>query len=156
MTKEAVITRQTTPADSTEVTAHILSPEDIPYVWEEVEPMLAMVSEHTEGELLTEDFMTPLEEGHMQLWVAIENKNIIAAMVTQVVTYPQKRVLRIIALGGEGFKKIKEFTPMVESFAVRLECSSLELWGRKGWKKLLPDWKSSYIVYTKDIKMRMQ
>ena len=45
---------------------------------------------------------------------------------------------------------------MVESFAVRLECSALEMWGRKGWKKLLPDWNDTYIVYTKDLKQRMQ
>ena len=45
---------------------------------------------------------------------------------------------------------------MVESFAIQCECSAIEMWGRKGWKKLLPDWKDSYIVFTKDIKTRMQ
>ena len=45
---------------------------------------------------------------------------------------------------------------MVEAFAIKYECSALEMWGRKGWKKLLPDWKDSYIVYTKDIRTRMQ
>jgi len=29
------------------------------------------------------------------------------------------------------------------------------MWGRKGWKKLLPDWKDTYIVYTKDLQGRM-
>ena len=157
MTSSLVIGKHAHQHNSVGVRAHLLSPEDIPYVWEDIEPLLAKVSKHTEGEMLPEDFMTPLEEGLMQLWVAIEEKNIIAAMVTQIVPYPQKKTLRVIAIAGSDFKGLyARFNDMIEGFAVRVGCSSMELWGRKGWKKLLPDWKDSYIVYTKDIKTRMQ
>jgi len=44
---------------------------------------------------------------------------------------------------------------MFESFAIDNGCAALELWGRKGWKKMLPEWNDSYIVYTKEIKERM-
>jgi hypothetical protein len=136
--------------------AHLLQPEDVAYIWEDVAPMLARVTSHTEGELEPDDFIEPLTHGEMQLWIAIEDKEIIAALITQVIPYPQKKVLRLISLAGEDFSKFKDFISMVESFAIRSECSSLEMWGRKGWKKLLPDWKDSYIVFTKDIKERMQ
>jgi len=138
------------------VTAHLLSPEDVPYMWEEVAPLLAKVAPHTEGELHPDDYMEPLTHGDMQLWVVVEDKRVIAALVTQIIPYPQKKILRLISLAGEEFNKIKNFLEMVESFAVKCECSGLEMWGRKGWKKLLPDWKDSYIVYTKDLKTRMQ
>jgi len=136
--------------------AHLLQPEDVAYIWEDVAPMLARVTSHTEGELEPDDFIEPLTHGEMQLWIVIEDKEIIAALITQVIPYPQKKVLRLISLAGEDFSKFKDFISMVESFAIRSECSSLEMWGRKGWKKLLPDWKDSYIVFTKDIKERMQ
>ena len=136
--------------------AHLLQPEDVAYIWEDVAPMLARVTSHTEGELEPDDFIEPLTHGEMQLWIVIEDKEIIAALITQVIPYPQKKVLRLISLAGEDFNKFKDFISMVESFAIRSECSSLEMWGRKGWKKLLPDWKDSYIVFTKDIKERMQ
>ena len=136
--------------------AHLLQPEDVAYIWEDVAPMLARVTSHTEGELEPDDFIEPLTHGEMQLWIAIEDKEIIAALITQVIPYPQKKVLRLISLAGEDFSKFKDFISMVESFAIRSECSSLEMWGRKGWKKLLPDWRDSYIVFTKDIKERMQ
>ena len=136
--------------------AHLLQPEDVAYIWEDVAPMLARVTSHTEGELEPDDFIEPLTHGEMQLWIAIEDKELIAALITQVIPYPQKKVLRLISLAGEDFSKFKDFISMVESFAIRSECSSLEMWGRKGWKKLLPDWKDSYIVFTKDIKERMQ
>ena len=138
------------------VKAHLLLPEDVPYFWHEVVPLLAKVTPHTEGELEPDDFIEPLTHGDMQLWVVVENKSVIAALVTQVIPYPQKRVLRLISLAGEDFNKIKDFLEMVEVFAIKCECSSLEMWGRKGWKRLLSDWKDSYIVYTKDLKMRMQ
>ena len=136
--------------------AHLLQPEDVAYIWEDVAPMLARVTSHTEGELEPDDFIEPLTHGEMQLWIVIEDKEIIAALITKVIPYPQKKVLRLISLAGEDFNKFKDFISMVESFAIRSECSSLEMWGRKGWKKLLPDWKDSYIVFTKDIKERMQ
>ena len=134
--------------------AHLLQPEDVAYIWEDVAPMLARVTPHTEGELEPDDFIEPLTHGEMQLLIAIEHREIIAALITQIIPYPQKRVLRLISLAGEDFNKFKDFVAMVESFAINSECSSLEMWGRKGWKKLLPDWKDSYIVFTKDIKER--
>ena len=125
-------------------------------MWEEVVPLLARVAPHTEGELEPDDYIEPLTHGDMQLWVVVENKHVNAALITQIIPYPQKKVLRLISLAGEDFQEIKGFLEMVEVFALKNGCSSLEMWGRKGWKKLLSDWKDSYIVYTKDLKTRMQ
>jgi len=136
--------------------AHLLAPEDVAYVWEEVVPLLARVVPHTEGELEPDDYIEPLTHGDMQLWVVIENKHVNAALVTQIISYPQKRILRLISLAGDNFQEIKDFLEMVEVFALKNGCTALEMWGRKGWKKLLSDWKDSYIVYTKDLKTRMQ
>ena len=136
--------------------AHIVQPEDIAYIWDEVAPLLEKVKEHTEGELETDDFLEPLTHGDMQLWIATEQSDVHAVMVTHLITYPQKKILRIISLAGEDFEEIRSFQEMIEGFAIKLGCTALEMWGRKGWKKLLPDWKDTYIVYTKDLKMRMQ
>ena len=136
--------------------ANIVQPEDIPYIWDQVAPLLDRVREHTEGELETDDFLEPLTHGNMQLWIATEDKDIHAVMVTQFVIYPQKNILRIISLAGDDFEKIRNFQEIIEGFAIKNECTALEMWGRKGWKKLLPDWRDTYIVYTKDLKHRMQ
>jgi len=148
------------------IRAHLLQPSDVAYVWESVAPLISRVTRHTEGELEPDDFIEPLTHGEMQLWVVedggvslhkdLASATIIASLITQIVSYPQKKVLRLISLAGDNFEDFKDFISMVEAFAVRCECSALEMWGRKGWKKLLPDWKDSYIVYTKDIKERMQ
>ena len=136
--------------------AQIVQPEDIAYIWEEVAPLIERAKEHSEGELETDDFLEPLTHGNMQLWIATEDKDIHAVMVTQFVIYPQKNILRIISLAGDDFEKIRNFQEIIEGFAIKNECTALEMWGRKGWKKLLPDWRDTYIVYTKDLKHRMQ
>ena len=136
--------------------AHLISPEDGAYLWQDVGPMLARVTERSEGEMEPDDYLETLTQGAMQLWIATEEKNITLAMVTQIISYPQKKVLRVIAISGEKFIEAhSQFNDMVEAFAIRVGCSSMELWGRKGWKKMLPDWKDSYIVFTKDLKERM-
>ena len=136
--------------------AQIIQPEDIAYIWEEVAPLLNTVREHTEGELETDDFLEPLTHGDMQLWIATEGSTVHGVMVTQLIPYPQKNILRVISLAGDNFEELREFQEMIESFAVKTGCTALEMWGRKGWKKLLPDWEDTYVVYTKDLKHRMQ
>ena len=136
--------------------AQIVQPEDIAYIWEEVAPLLEKVKEHTEGEFETDDYLEPLTHGDMHLWIATEYSDVKAAMVTQFAIYPQKNILRIVSMAGDDFEEIRGFQDMIEAFAVRMGCSALEMWGRKGWKKLLPDWNDTYIVYTKDLKHRMQ
>ena len=136
--------------------AQIIQPEDIAYIWEEVAPLLNTVREHTEGELETDDFLEPLTHGDMQLWIATEDSTVHGVMVTQLIPYPQKKILRVISLAGDNFEELREFQEMIEVFAVKTGCTALEMWGRKGWKKLLPDWEDTYVVYTKDLKHRMQ
>ena len=136
--------------------AHLIQPEDIPYIWDQVCPLLDRVTEHNEGQFEPDDYIEPLANGMMQLWIATEDKELHSIMVTKIVAYPSKKVLRVIAIAGSEFKELHErFNDMIESFAIRQECSSMELWGRKGWKKLLPDWKDSYTVFTKELNARM-
>ena len=136
--------------------AQIVQPEDIAHIWEQVAPLLDRVKEHSEGEAEPDDFLEPLTHGDMQLWIFTEESSLHSAMITQIIVYPQKKILRVISMAGSEFEKLRQFNDMVESFAIKTGCTGLELWGRKGWKKLLPDWESNYIVYTKDLIHRMQ
>ena len=72
--------------------AHLISPEDVPYLWDNVGPMLASIQQHSEGELEPYDFLDNLMTGNMQLWIATEDKEIIMSMVTEIIKYPQKKI----------------------------------------------------------------
>jgi hypothetical protein len=135
--------------------AVLVEPDEIEAIWHHVQPLLEKSTPHSEGEMDAEDMFPILLSGEMQLWVAIENKEIIAAMVSQIITYPKKRVMRIISIGGADMEKWMPNFPLFENWALNLGCTSIEAWGRKGWLRVLDDWKCSYHIITKDLTHRM-
>ena len=134
----------------------LVSPENIPTIWGNVIPLMEP-SQNEQRELSIDDFLDRLMDGEMQLWVAIEGKEIIACMISQFATFPQKRVLRIVYISGEGMDRWIENFPMVEDFALMNGCTFLEVWGRKAWIKILKewDWECKYHIITKDLTARM-
>ena len=133
----------------------LVSQEDIPYIWEKVHSHLELMMPHSEGELEPEDFYEAIYSGDMQLWLAVDGEEILASMVTQIIPYPRKKVLRIISIAGEGMDEWIFDLPIIEDWALSNGCTSLECWGRKGWLKVLKDWKCSYHIITKDLTNRM-
>ena len=132
----------------------LVSPENIPTIWDNVIPLMEL-SQNGERELSIDDFFESLMEERMHLWIALEGKELLACMITQFATHPQKRSLRIIFLGGEGMDKWIDHMPMVEDFALMHGCTSLEVWGRKAWLRILKDWECKYHIITKDLTARM-
>ena len=137
----------------------LVSPDDVSMVWDDVVVFIDEALKHAEGELKSEDLVLPLSKGEQRLWVALEKGEIIAAMITEIIPYPRKRVLRIITIAakdGHGMEKWYDFLPMVEGFALNNGCSSLEAWTRKGMARKLKDWTHHYMVITKQLKGRIQ
>ena len=134
----------------------LVNSEDIELVWDEVIPLVEKALSHAEGELIPSDIRKHLDTGDLRLWVAMEDRDIIAAMVTEIIQYPRKKIVRVITVAGKDMSMWYDFLPMLEGYAVRNGCSSLEAWTRKGMTRKLKDWKHSYDIITKDLKQRMQ
>ena len=134
----------------------IVSIEDAPKVWEEVYPILDRCQRYANGELYTQDYLEMILDGNVQLWVASDKEKIFAAMLTEFIAYPRKKVLRIIAVAGNRMESWMKFFPALEAAALGVGCTGLEAQGRKGWLRVLKDWECSYHVLTKDIKHRLQ
>jgi len=134
----------------------LIESNDIDLVWNDVVPLIEKALQHAEGELVPDDIKKHLDTSELRLWVALENKDVIAAMVTEIVQYPRKKIVRVITLAGKDMSMWYDFLPMLEGYAIRSGCSSLEAWTRKGMTRKLKDWKHSYDIITKDLKQRMQ
>ena len=137
----------------------LIQPDDLEMVWDEVVPLIEAALKYSEGEVIPEDLIKPIKIGKMQLWTALSEGSVIASMITEIVVYPRKRVLRVITIAGKdgrGMSRWYGFLPLVEGFALSNNCSSLEAWTRKGMAKKLTDWEHKYMVITKDLKSRMQ
>ena len=134
----------------------LVEAEDVDMVWDDVSPLIEKALLHAEGELIPDDIKKHLDTSELRLWVALENKDVIASMVTEIVQYPRKKIVRVITLAGKDMSMWYDFLPMLEGYAIRNGCSSLEAWTRKGMTRKLKDWKHSYDIITKDLKQRMQ
>ena len=93
------------------------------------------------------DIYQGLYTGAMQLW---PNKN--SCLVTEIITYPKKKVLNVF-LGGGDLTEILEMHDSVISWAKEQGCSALSMTGRFEWKKPLSKygWKPLHSSYVKEI-----
>tara|TARA_R100001463_G_scaffold42462_2_gene89012 strand:- start:2506 stop:2931 length:426 start_codon:yes stop_codon:yes gene_type:complete len=128
-----------------------VDPKDIPHVWDEVKPLINKALSHANGEMDVSDVLTFLFEGSQILWIGIKNDTIFCAGTTEVVNYPQKKILRIITFAsktGHDYELWKDFADTLENFGTKIGCSSLEAWTRKGLAKKLK-WDNEYSVITR-------
>ena len=125
-------------------------------IWEEVYPLLEKAQVYAAGELDTQDYFAMIESGDMQLWIAEDDGGIFAMMLTEFVQYPRKKVMRIVSIGGSEMHRWMKYFPALEAAALSVGCTGFEVFGRKGWLRVLKDWKCSYYVLTKDIKHKLQ
>ena len=86
-----------------------------------------------------ESIKKALIERDMQLWLWIEDKEILAAGITQIIQYPKRKVLDIPFVGAEKMTIDQWFEGSMEIFrkyAIANECWVIRGYGRFGWIKL--------------------
>lgn len=92
-----------------------------------------------------QDVMAKVLAGDFQLWVGPDG-----AAVTQVVDFPQKRVLHVLYAGGE-MQQIIDFQESAATWGRALGCSEMTLSGRMGWQRVLKDWTPQSVVMSMEL-----
>jgi len=82
------------------------------------------------------DILEQLTNQRMQLWVVPWK----IAVVTQVQTYPGARICMLILCGGEGLEENKYLLAEIEKWACSLGCDEMRLMGRRGWRRIYPEY----------------
>ena len=79
------------------------------------------------------DIVDGVLSGHMQLWVGSNG-----CAITEIVVYPNKKVLHVFLAGGDKGHGIKQITDMHDDTWGKAQgCDGMTIAGRKGWKKVL-------------------
>ena len=81
------------------------------------------------------DIVDGVLSGHMQLWLGVKG-----CAVTEIVVYPNKKVLHVFLAGGDKGHGIKQITDMHDdavTWGKAQGCDGMTIAGRKGWKKVL-------------------
>jgi len=105
-------------------------------VWRYVRNLLAPAVERTNGRWTMEHLCASLCTGGQNLWVAYDEEDYIrAALTTQIVVYPNRKMLTIHYLGGDAFEEWNDdFLSLVESYAKTCGCDGVETLARFGFK----------------------
>ena len=111
--------------------------EHIPVVWDNIKEYAAGCAKYTFGRFTAEDMLEGLLTKDQQLWTAFDEDGIHAFWVTEVIKYPQTKVLVMHFTGGN---RIKEWQTIglkqLQKFARVTGCTKIESYGRPGWEKV--------------------
>ncbi len=103
--------------------------------WPYYRERLNSVMERTDAEMRTDDVLTCLQTGDMQMWRSLEGDGI---GVTQLQTFPRYKQLLLYAVAGENSQDwLDAGDQQLEAFALSHGCTRMVFHGRIGWDRLV-------------------
>lgn len=116
--------------------------------WPEVAPILnravQVYNEHT-----LEEIFQSLLERKRQLWVTGRDK-IDCVLITQIINEKDQKTCFVELYAGRGIESVR-FLSDIEAWAKSIGCNRIRLSGRKGWKRVLKNYKLKKIILEKEI-----
>jgi hypothetical protein len=104
--------------------------------WDYVKDGLQAALDVDHNKYTLDDIKNALDAQRMQLW-CIHDGVIKCVFVTEIVNYPNSKVLQCIALRGETPQEwIKLLLDSMYLYAKDNQCDVMETGGRKGWEKM--------------------
>jgi len=96
------------------------------------------------------DIVDGIMSGNFQLWLGANG-----CAVTEIVVYPNKKVLHVFLAGGDQGQGIEQITDMHDdamAWGKQQGCDGMTVTGRRGWKKVLASrgWKEQFTTLLKE------
>jgi len=85
------------------------------------------------------------------LWIVWDGMRIKAAVVTELTSANREKFCTIVACGGEDSGEWLPLISGLEKYAKAEGCKAMRIWGRKGWQRVLPDYKAASVLLEKEI-----
>ena len=115
----------------------IVPVECVDACWDKIEGFIGKAAKYTYGRYTTANIHDLVLDGDYQLWVAFDDGIFKGAVVTNIVTYPQRKLLCMQFCGGEELKDWKDpMLSILRRFAKDLGCDGIESTARPGWAKI--------------------
>lgn len=128
-------------------------PETLDQLWPHALPHLKRFSEETLL-LNTEQIYEALKTNNKQLWMVEREGEVVLVVVTEVRDADAGPVCCIkIASGTAGHEALREICDEIERWAGSIGCAALEIYGRKGWARVLDGFKQIGVILEKDLRM---
>lgn len=130
----------------------IVPREDLAGVRDAVFPLLLRGEAVDGGRSTAEGIWEEIENQKSQLWLVTDG-GLQGICVTAIVNHPGLRACVIQLCAGENVKEwIHMLREDVEPWARDMDCEAIEGFMRKGWARLLPDFKTRRVFMEKDLR----
>lgn len=104
-----------------------------------VRPYLEKMAVHSGGRYIFIDILTAIAARNMQLWLVMHETDLLAVMVSEVISYPRLRALRMIGLVGKKPRVLRGLVCEVERIAKQdFRCHKIEAFHMPRFLALLP------------------
>jgi hypothetical protein len=105
--------------------------------WDKIEDFIAKAAEYTYGRYTVSNIYDLVKEDDYQLWIAFDGPVFKGTVVTNVITYPQRKLLGMQFCGGEDLVEWKDpMLALLRRFAKDVGCDGIESTARPGWAKI--------------------
>jgi hypothetical protein len=88
--------------------------------------------------------------GMQLVWVAWDGKDILAAATTEL-SRPLSKVCTLTACSGHDRDRWLPLMEKIEQYARDEGCSSMRIYGRKGWERVLTGYKAEHVILEKGL-----
>jgi hypothetical protein len=119
-----------------------------------------VIAEHVEagcsfsgGRLTPEAILDAAEKSEMQVFLALRNETeIVGVGVTTLSVYPSGlKCCDVLIVGGASAGLWADMQHPLTRWAKGEGCQRIQMVGRKGWGKTLPDWRVAATMYEREI-----
>lgn len=126
-----------------------LQSEQIESRWHEIEPFVKRVLNKIDLYYTIDYIKSSLLSAEMQLWTSLEGTQIKSICITQIKIHPKYTYLDIVMHAGQ-LASVAHFN-QIEQWGKSQGCTKVQIVGRRGWKKALPDYKETSITLEKEL-----
>lgn len=118
--------------------------------WEKVEGFAEKAAEYTYGRYTANNIYERVKDDNYQMWVAYDGKDFKGLVVTEIMTYPQRKLLSMHFCGGIELKEWKDpMLKLLQRYAKDMGCDGIESTGRPGWEMIFKNdgYKAIWVTY---------
>lgn len=125
-------------------------------ILEAINPWLDDAIEQLHGRYSKQDVIKEILEGDLKLHGIYRDYEMIGFCILDIIRYPSATAMLLFLAGGKDVMEWFEWlNGEIEKIARRTECDMIEIWGRRGWERLLSrldGWEKPGIYMTRVLK----
>jgi hypothetical protein len=125
-------------------------PAKVPQVWPYVWQMIQKAYDRTDYGNFN-DAESAVFKGDALLWIVWREPEVVATLITRVRNTNKSRVCEVCAAGGKESRVWLHMMATIEQYARDMGCNRISVTGRKGWARLLPDFREKLVIIEKEL-----